>query len=395
MKTGHSQVRKPLQRMTVHRGGLWIARTGGRKGGSARATARRNMQPLRCRGKRRVPQLQGAQRIAKVTSAQGGGRRKSVAADVTLFSLGVSSAPGKGIKRHTAERRRPEQAPARAHGQTRQSASGAGRRGTKRSSRKNETLPQSSHKKKPAEDAGKHGGRLQSDRLSNGGLFLMRLKQARTITPGGPYQVVKTPAPRPLIMAPPLSLPTARRSSSSARSRVFDGLPESTEVDPAQVRKLTRRMPARVVRPTEDSSSASPPVAVAVDDSDAAETAHSDVGEEERDWVGEETQDRAGGMDLEHLLEAAPDTDDSELPMPQQMETEEWNDDVIEHSFPEPCDMSECTVIGEPWDQIMGVFSGDYRIPDEDILLVLMDELQSHAEEQRPTAELGAGAATG
>ncbi len=437
MKTGHSQVRKPLQRMKVHRVGPGLARSDERKGKSARVTTCRGKQPSRRRRKRGTPQLQGTLRVEKVTRAEGSVRRKSITAAVAPFSLGVSSATDKrrkrqapgstagratdGAARHTAghaaghTRRHTSgytkrhgagqspgqamsQAPMRSRGQTRKSDSAATRRRTKRSDRSNETPLQSSRQRKLAEDAGIHGGRLrgersQRERLRNDRLFLVRLKQARTVPTGAPYQTVKTTAPRQLIMAPP-PLPPLGRNPSPAHSQAFGGSSGSREADPAQVRTLTRRVPARVMRSTEKSPSASPSVAVAIDHSDAVETAQSDEGREAWNWADKEAQIRTDEAGLEHLLEMTPDTADSELPAPQEMEIEESDHGVAEHSFPEPCDMTECAVIGEPWGQIMDIFEGDYRIPDENILLVLMDELQSHAEEPWATTELGVSAAT-
>ena len=83
------------------------------------------------------------------------------------------------------------------------------------------------------------------------------------------------------------------------------------------------------------------------------------------------------------VLGESAETADSELPADLELPFSPH----MEYSFPEPCDMSGCALIGEPWNLVMTVFSGDYRIPDEDILLVLMEGLQG-AEDTEPATEL-------
>ncbi len=322
MKTVTSQVHKRRERM---------------KGRTVRSQRVRKTQPSFRSGMRRTPQSPGVQRVAAETRLAQRAKGKSSMTGSTMFLKGISTTTTDKEKRQTVGRTR-QSAGAVRHKRMRHSAKVKAR--TSRHSQQNRTASPK---------------RAKSERL-----FLVQKKQFRTTPASESIHSVKTRPSRSLPSAPSpwwISSPTRIHVLSRESS-----WPNAEKRLP--VRRLKRKILARIAQVLEDSILLFPDIAAPAADLDAAE----------ENW--------------ENLLRESAETAEPELPA----ETEESESDSKEYSFPEPCDMSDCALIGEPWNRVMTVFSGDYRIPDEDILQVLMEGLQG-AEDTEPATELDLSAA--
>lgn len=306
------------------------------KGRIVRSQRVRKTQPPFRSGMRRTSQSPGAQRVATETRLAQRAKGKSSMTGSAMFLKGISTTTADRGKKQTA-------------GRTRQSAGAARHKRIRHSVKVKAKTSRHSQQNRKASPK-----RAKRERL-----FLVQKKHFRTTPATESIQSVKTRAPRSLP-----SIPSPWWASSSTRIHVSSR--ESSwpnAVNRLPVRRLKHKISARTLRVLEDSIPLFPDIAAPTADFDATE----------ENW--------------DNLLREPAETAESEL----SAESELPLSPHMEYSFPEPCDMSDCALIGEPWNRVMTVFSGDYKIPDEDILLVLMEGLQG-GEDTAPVTELDLGA---
>jgi len=310
------------------------------KGRIVRSQRVRKTQPSFRSGMRRTPQSPGMQRVAAETRLAQRAKGKSSMTGSTMLLKGISTTTTDKEKRQTV-------------GRTRQSAGAVRHKRIRHSAKVKVKTSRHSQQNRTASPK-----RAKSERL-----FLVQKKQFHTTPASESIQSVKTRPTRSSRSLP--NTPSPWWISSPTRIHVSSReLSWPNAENRLPVRRLKRKILARIAQVLEDSIPLFPDIAAPAADFDAAE----------ENWG--------------NLLRESAETAESEL----SAEPEESESDSKEYSFPEPCDMSDCALIGEPWNRVMTVFSGDYKIPDEDILLVLMEGLQG-AEDTEPATELDLSAA--